>query len=83
MLEKNIILQMQIRHQIFFTLTNFVVITWIIIWVKKDGSVEGEGAQGRREVKEKVDFEVMQVLRKLQAPQVKRLFIEARIVKFR
>jgi len=64
---------MQIRHQIFFTLMNFVVITWIIIWVKIDRPVEGKGAQGRRELKEKVDFEVMQVLRKLQAPQVNAL----------
>ena len=62
---------------------NFVMITWIIIWVKIDRPVEGEGAPGRRKLKEKVDLEVMKVLRKLQAPQVKRLFIEARIVKFR
>ena len=67
------------RHQMFFTLMNSVAIVWIV-WVKKggggvgDGAVEGEGAvEGQGEHKEKVgaDVEVMQVLRKLQAPQVK------------
>ena len=53
------------------------VITWIV-WIKERGgggdrAVEGEGAQGQKGLKEEIgtDVEVMKVLRKLQAPQVR------------
>ena len=60
--------------------------TWIVGIKERGGggdrAVEGGGAQGQRGLKEEVgtDVEVMQVLRKLQAPQVKRLHIETRIL---
>ena len=66
----------------FFTLLNSAAILWII-WVLggggevRDRSVEGEGAPAQAEsgLKSKAgtDEEVMQVLRKLQTPQVKSL----------
>ena len=68
---------MQIRQQIFLTLLNFAAIIWII-WVLGGGdrSVEGEGAAAEGHRKAGTDAEVMQVLRKLQAPQVKHLPIK-------
>ena len=73
----------------FFTLLNSAAILWII-WVLgggevRDRSVEGEGAPAERGLKEKAgtDEEVMQVLRKLQTPQVKPLPIETHIYEFR
>ena len=68
---------MQIRQQIFLTLLNFAAIIWII-WVLGGGdrSVEGEGAPAEGQRKAGTDVEVMQVLRKLEAPQVKHLPIK-------
>ena len=75
---------MQIRQQMLLTLVNSAVIVWII-WIvgggreKEEEAIGGaearKGGEGERVHKEKVgtDVKVMQVLRKLQASQVKHL----------
>ena len=75
--------EMQIRQQMLLTLVNSAVIIWMI-WIMGGGrekeeaaarGAAGKGGEGERGHKEKVgtDVEVMQVLRKLQASQVKHL----------